>query len=126
MKTTLLLIRLSLVVPIMASCAYLRVGDNAIRVQGEVASGLNVTVSCSIELRSHPEGYILHSLPIDQVFDSTLTVSPRRAIYRIAIVCSGYDEIYESEPIEVRDTRYYHSPIDLGRLPLNPKDPAGL
>lgn len=98
------------------SCAFLRVGDNGIRVKGELLFEAQSTDQCNLELRFEGREDALRSWSIAGVFEESFTIDPRPRTYYVAVVCRLAGEIYRSQLFRVRDNSYLYNPLDLGRI----------
>jgi hypothetical protein len=104
----------------LGSCSYLTVGDNAVRVRGElVQNGAIYNGQCTLELRLSSMDSALKSLPVSGAFDRTFTVSPQRKTYYVAILCPDFGQVYRSEAFDVKDTTYLKEPLNLRRVRVN-------
>ena len=106
------------------SCSYLQVGDNAIRVRGELVREDAADQECAIQLRLSKTDSLIRSWPISGVFQRTFTVSPQAKEYTMAITCAGVGEVFRSDPFLVKDIRNFREPIDLGEIQVGGGPPG--
>jgi hypothetical protein len=111
--------RASLILLLMTACSHLQVGDNAIRVRGELVPELTSGEECILELRLKSTESPLRSWPISGVFQRTFTVSPQPKTYYVVIMCPRIGEVHRSAPFYVKDITYFRKPIDLGQISVN-------
>jgi hypothetical protein len=106
------------------SCSYLYMGDNAIRVRGELVRGGAEVHECSIQLRSSTTDSLIRSWAIAGAFQRTFTVSPLAMEYQLAITCTGIGEVFRSTPFLVNDNKGFREPIDLGQIQIGGSPPG--
>lgn len=107
-----------------SGCLYLRVGDNAVRVRGEIVSTLSDS-DCQVEIHlAAATDEALATRKVAGSFAVGFTLSPQKRAYRLLVRCSPIGVVGESEAFVVEDIRYFREPIDLGRFVLQEVDSA--
>jgi hypothetical protein len=103
-------------------CLYLQVGDNAVRVRGEIVSTQSSS-DCQVEIHlAEVIDKVLATRKVAGSFAVGFTLSPQKRAYRLLVRCSPIGVVGESEPFVVEDIRYFRKPIDLGRFVLQEVD----
>jgi hypothetical protein len=112
------IVSLSALLVVLASCWFLRVGDNAVRIKGELVPDEPSNICCTLELRSYSTESLPRVLSVSGSFDRTFTVSPWPQYYYVVIFCPDAGEVFRSAKFHVRDTTHFTTPLDLGLIPV--------
>lgn len=110
---------------LLSGCLFRQVGDNGIRVRGNL-TGETGAVACRLELWRSGESLPYQKWPISGRFDRSFLISPQARTYFLIVRCgqegvlagSSSGEVLRTPAFLVKDNRYYREPIDLGDLPV--------
>jgi len=107
------------------SCVYLRVGDGALRLRGQVVASDRPAKNCTLELRMERTNEIIAIQSIEDSFLLDFVVDPRSRSYYVHVWCQGYGATYDSPAFKSRGLKTYYQPVDLGIISIPPTLPEG-